>query len=383
VNGVYLDHNATTPMDERVREAMQPWSGRAANASSMHAQGRAAREAVELARSRVAAALDASPDEVVFTSGGTESNNLALKGLVSGATSALAISMVEHAAVRGPAFQLRDAGHPLIELPVDAAGRVDAAALHEVLERSPVLVSIMWANNETGVIQDIPSIVAACRKAGVPLHTDAVQAVGKVPVSFRTSGVQLMSVSAHKLYGPQGVGALVVDRALSLAPLQEGGGQERGLRGGTEPVAAIVGFGMAAAIADEELAARAAHAQALRDRLERGLSQLPQVTILGSEAQRLPNTTQFVVDGIEGEALLHGLDRAGYAVSSGSACASGSKAPSHVLTAMGMAADAARGVVRASVGQGNTDADIDGLLEALQRILQPGAGITGGAVGGW
>ncbi len=378
---VYLDHNATTPMDERVRDAMMPWLSRPANASSVHGFGHAAKEAVMRARQQVARLLGANADEVVFTSGGTESNNLALRGLLSHRQGSVVISAVEHAAVREPAAKL---GRDLVINTVARDGTLNFDELKQHLARAPALVSVMWANNETGVMNDIPLLASLCHEAGVPCHTDAVQAAGKVPVDFRGAGVSMLSLSAHKLYGPQGIGALVIDSQLTLDSVQVGGGQERGLRGGTEPVAAIVGFGVAAELAMEQLQSRAAHTRALRDRLEEGLAGLPRVSLIGEGAPRLPNTTQFTVQDVDGEALLLSLDQAGFAVSSGSACASGSREPSHVLLAMGVDAAHARGAVRVSFGAGNTAEDVDALLATLQSLLRPGSILAGGgAMGGW
>lgn len=381
---VFLDHNATTPLDPAVRDAMAPWLERPANASSVHRFGRAAREAVEHARRQVAALVGAHADEVTFTSGGTEADNLALRGVLARRDGPLVISAVEHAAVLEPARELARGGRELIELSVDAEGRVEQADLAQALARRPALVSVMWANNETGTLQDIAGIALLCAGAGIPLHSDAVQAAGKIPLDFRAAGIQLMSVSAHKLYGPQGIGALVADSALTLAAQTVGGGQQGGLRGGTEPVALIVGFGAAAERARDELGARAAHALGLRTRLERALAALPRVRLLAQDAQRLPNTVQFTVSEVDGEALLLELDRRGYAVSSGSACASGRREPSHVLQAMGIAPAFAQGAVRVSVGRATTDADIDGFVGALSALLEPGAALAGGgALEGW
>lgn len=378
---VYLDHNATTPMDARVRDAMLPWFSRPANASSVHGYGHAAQEAVTRARQQVAQLVGASADEVVFTSGGTESNNLALRGLLRHRKGGVVISAVEHAAVREPTVAL---GRDVFTVGVRHDGTLELDDLKKYLAKAPALASIMWANNETGVVNDIPLVASMCREAGVPLHTDAVQAAGKVVVDFRRSGVSMLTLSAHKLYGPQGVGALVVDRRLTLDAQQVGGGQEGGLRGGTEPVAAIVGFGVAAELATERLQTIAEHMRALRDRLEAGLVGMPRVTVLGQGAPRLPNTVQFMVSEVNGEALLLSLDQAGFAVSSGSACASGRREPSHVLLAMGVDIQLAGGVVRVSFGAGNTEAEVDALLEALHRLLQSGSLLAGGgAMGGW
>ncbi len=371
----FLDFNATTPLDPRVRDAMLPWLGTPANASSVHRFGRNAHDALARARAQVAALVGAEPAAIIFTSGGTEANNLALRGMAETRPGAIVVSAIEHAAVREPAQQLGRA----VELPVSRDGIVDLDALDRALDERPALVSVMWANNETGVVQPIADIAARCRAAGVPFHSDAVQGVGKLPVDLRVVGVPLLSISAHKLYGPQGIGALVVDPALSLATQNTGGGQQGGRRGGTEPVALIVGFGEAAEIAASELAARARHARELRDRLEAGLAALQRVQIVAPDAERLPNTALFTVSGIDGETLLLELDRAGFAVSSGSACASGRREPSHVLAAMGALGAGDHGVVRVSVGATTTLNEVEAFLSALRGVLS----MEAGAVGGW
>ena len=363
----YLDHNATTPLDPRVREAMLPHlGGDAGNPSSAHRAGRAARAAIEHAREQVAALVGAQPRQVVFTSGGTEANNLALFGLAAlEAPGRLALSPVEHPSVLEPARALERAGWTLDWLPVDGDGRVDVAAWQPAAP--PLIVSLMWANNETGTVQPVAEVAVRARAMGALVHSDAVQALGKLPLDLPGSGVQLLSLSAHKINGPQGVGALVVDPAVDLAPQLLGGGQERGLRSGTENRAGIVGFGMAAELAAAELGARAGRNRALVERLAAGLQALPGVDLFAAGAERLPNTLMFALDGIDGETLLMALDREGLAVSSGSACHTGTGAPSHVLAAMGITDAVARGAVRVSFGLGSTPDDVDALLAGLQR----------------
>ena len=372
---VYLDHNATTPLDERVLEAMLPYLGRShGNPSSVHRYGRLTRGAVDRAREQVAALVGAHPSQVIFTGGGTEANNLALKGVLAPGEG-LAVSCVEHASVAAPAEALAARGHPLSLVEVDGEGRFDAASLEAALAAGPKLVSLMLANNEVGTIQALAPLAEQVRGAGAWLHTDAVQACGKMEVDFGASGAQLLSLSGHKLGGPQGVGALVVDKRLEIEPLIHGGGQERGLRGGTENVAALVGFGKAAELAKAELAERNTRMRGLRDRLEAGLDALGGVRVFGRGAERLPNTVMFAAGGeaaaIDGETLLMNLDRLGVAISSGSACSSGSTEPSHVLSAMGVAPELAIGAVRASIGTTSGDRDVDQLLAALQQILGP------------
>ncbi len=376
---VYLDHNATTPLDPRVLEAMLPYlRGHHGNASSVHAYGRVARNAIDQAREQVAALVNAQSSQVVFTGCGTEANNLALKGVAARLVAGrIAVSAVEHASLLGPAHALERQGWIIDAIAVDDQCRVSMASLSEVLEdassevikASPRIVSVMMANNETGVIQDIPAISAQARRVGAIMHTDAVQAAGKIPVDFPASGAHLMSLSAHKLYGPKGVGALIVDKSLELEPLLHGGGHEMGRRGGTENVAGIVGFGAAAELALNELAARSAHLYRLRDLLEAGLRELPGVVIFAERAARLPNTVLIGVPGIDGEALLMNLDRKGIAVSSGSACASGSGEPSHVLLAMGVDPGLARRVIRVSLGQGNTPENVLRFVAVLREQI--------------
>ncbi len=366
---IYLDHNATTPLDERVLEAMLPWlRGSYGNPSSVHAPGRAARAALERAREQVAALAGAHPSQVVFTSGGTEANNAALKGVAGRRPAArIAVSAVEHASVQQPAAALARAGWTVANIPVTAQGEVTAQAAALVLRADTPLVSVMMANNETGTVNDIAAIAAVVRQAGAVLHTDAVQALGKIPVDFSDSGAHLMSVSAHKLYGPKGVGALLVDKAVDLEPLLHGGGQEKGRRGGTENLAGIVGFGKAAELAAAGMEERRLRLDALRQRLEQGLRErVPQAVVFAAGARRLPNTVFLALPGIDGETLLLELDRMGLALSSGAACGSGYSEPSHVLQAMGVTADIARCAVRVSFGAGNTEHDVDTLIAALQ-----------------
>ncbi len=365
LNG-YLDHNATTPVDPRVLEAMQPYfGGQFGNPSSRHRYGRLARSALDTAREQVAALVGAHPGQLLFTSGGTESNHLALRGALQALPPAgLACSAVEHPSLLRAAAMLEGAGGwRLSLLPVDDQGRV--AGLSDGIDEHTRLVSVMLANNETGVIQDLGPVVAAAERVGAMVHTDAVQMVGKERVDFKALGVQLMSLSAHKLYGPKGVGALVRDRAVDLTPVLPGGGQESGLRGGTENLPGIVGFGRAAELALAELDERRGRVRALRDELERGLSDMVGVVVFGADAPRLPNTVMFAVEGIEGETLLMELDRQGLALSSGSACAAGSTDPSYVLSAMGVVPDLARGALRVSLGKDNDVGDVQRLLRVL------------------
>ena len=371
---VYLDWNATTPLDPVVRAAMLPWLGAAeparfGNASSRHEYGRQARAAVDEARARVAAAVGAHATEVIFTSGGSEANNLFLKGAAATMRPALvAVSAIEHPCVREPARQLQRAGWTLREIAVDAQGRIDAADWQAVIDARPRLVSAMLANNETGVLQDIAPMAASARAAGAWFHTDAVQALGKIELDFRALGVHAMTLSAHKLGGPLGAGALVVDKRVELSPLIAGGGQERGLRSGTENVAAIVGFGVACERAVSRREEEAVRLAALRDEVQAALVELG-ASVFSAGASRLPNTVFFAVRDIDGETLVGKLDRAGFAVASGSACSSANPEPSHTLLAMGVAPEVARGAVRISLGRDTGADDVRRFIETFARVV--------------
>jgi len=368
----YLDHNATTPLHPAVLEAMLPHlRERYGNASSRHEYGRATRRAIDVARQQVAAAVGAHPTEIVFTSGGSEANNLFVKGAAARlAAGTILISAIEHPCVRKPAQALERQGWRVREIAVDADCRVASADFRAALGEAPALVSVMLANNETGAVQDIAALAALTAQATrhrAWFHSDAVQALGKLPVNFRSlnlAGVHALSLSAHKLGGPKGAGALVVDKRVDLAPLVDGGGQERGYRSGTENVAAIVGFGLACELAAAELEETSRRWRVLRGELESGLAALG-ATLFAAGAERLPNTAYFSFPGIDGETLVGRLDRAGFAVASGAACSAANPEPSHVLLAMGVAPTLARGAVRVSLGATTTAAEIAGFLEAL------------------
>jgi cysteine desulfurase len=381
---VYLDHNATTPLHPAVLAAMLPWlESRFGNASSRHEYGRAARHAIDEARQRVAAAVNAHPTEVVFTSGGSEANNLFIKGAAASfKPGLLAVSAIEHPCILKPAAQLARNGWQVETVAVDSAGRVDFTAFSGVVVARPKLVSIMSANNETGVVQDVPALATAARSAGGWFHTDAVQVLGKQALDFRAlnaAGVHAMTLSAHKARGPKGAAALVLDKRVELQPLIAGGGHERGLRSGTENVPAIVGFGVAAELAARGVAEFPQRMRVLRGRLESGLAALG-ARIFGAAAERLPNTTYFAVPDIDGETLVGKLDREGFAVASGAACSSANPEPSHVLRAMGVAPEIARGAVRVSLGAGNNEADIDEFINALRLTVGRLQGMTALAV---
>lgn len=373
---VYLDHSATTPLDPSVLEAMTPYMSFAfGNPNSLHLWGREAREAVERARSQVAALVGASPEEIVFTGGGSESDNLAIKGVawrLKGRGRHLITSSVEHHAVLDAFRWLQGQGFEVTYLSVDRYGMVSSEELRRSIRDDTILVSVMFANNEVGTIQPIEELGAICRERGVLFHTDAIQAVGHLPVDVSKLPVDLMTISAHKMYGPKGVGALYVRRGVKLEPLVHGGGQERGLRSGTENVAGIVGFGAAASLAlrrlesgDEE------RVKALRDRLVRGvLSSVPEVELTGHPTRRLPFHASFCVSHVEGEAMILRLDALGIGVSSGSACTSGSLEPSHVLLAMGIEHKTAHGSLRVTLGKDNVEEDVDYFVESLRRVVE-------------
>ena len=380
---VYLDHNATTPLAPGVLAAMLPWlETRFGNASSRHEYGRAARQAIDEARQRVAAAVNAHPTEVVFTSGGSEANNLFLKGAAASLKpGVLAVSAVEHPCVLKPAAQLGKSGWQVETLVVDGAGRVAAEDFSRVIALRPRLISVMSANNETGVIQDVPRLAEAA-KGGGWFHSDAVQALGKLPLDFRAlnaAGVHALTISAHKAGGPKGAAALVLDKRVELQPLIAGGGHERGLRSGTENVPAIVGFGVAAELAAQAVAEVPRRLKGLRERLESGLSAMG-AQIFAGAAERLPNTTYFALPDIDGETLVGKLDREGFAVASGAACSSANPEPSHVLRAMGVAPDVARGAVRVSLGGANSETEIDEFINALRVTVGRLQGLTALAV---
>ena len=377
---VYLDHNATTPLDRTVLAAMLPWlESRFGNASSRHEYGRQARQAIDEARQKIAAAVNAHPTEVVFTSGGSEANNLFLKGAAACVKPGmLAVSAVEHPCVLKPAAQLALQGWEIRHLAVDGSGRVKIEGYAEALLEKPKLLSVMMANNETGVVQDVAALANAARPTGAWFHSDAVQALGKLAIDFRVLnavGVHAMTLSAHKAGGPKGAAALVLYKRVELLPLIAGGGHERGLRSGTENVPAIVGFGVAAELAATRAAELPARMRAMQVKLESGLAGLG-ARIFATDVTRLPNTSYFAFPNIDGETLVGKLDREGFAVASGAACSSANPEPSHVLRAMGVTADIARGAVRVSLGNSNTEAEIEQFINALQVTVGRLQGMT-------
>jgi cysteine desulfurase len=370
----YLDHNATSPLRPEVRASLHAsLDAPVANASSIHAEGRYARALLEASRANVATLVGATPREVVFTSGGSEAIAAAIRGVADRAVPEkrrIVVSSIEHSAVLDNARALRAFGFEVVEVSCESTGRIDAGAFAAQLDDHTALACLQAANNETGVLQPVAEAGAACRAAGVPFLIDAVQAAGKIPIDRDGWNADLLALSAHKLAGPQGAGALIVRDGLVMAPLIAGGAQERRRRGGTEAVASLSSFGAACATAVRDREQEAERLLALRARLESGLRAIaPDVRIHGESVPRLPNTVNVAFPGVSGETLVIALDLAGFAVSTGSACASGAVTPSHVIRAMGFGDDEARGAVRFSLGWDTTDDTIDQLLAALPRLL--------------
>jgi len=371
---VYLDHNATTPLNPVVAEAMMPYlSAIYGNPSSLHRFGRVTRDAIEQARTQVAQLVGGEARQIIFTSGGTEANNLAIKGVLDKqSVSSFAVSAIEHKSMLEPARTLQRSGWKMDVIGVNQSGEVEVDALERCMNKDTKFVSVMAANNETGVVQDVQLLCQRAKAANAEriFHTDACQLAGKLPLSFSGSGVDLMSLSSHKLYGPQGAGALVVKQNIDISAQLHGGGQERQKRSGTENIAALVGFGAAAELAAEKMQQRKLAAEILQKALIEQLTALSGVEIFSLAAPRIPNTVQFSVSGIAGETLLMLLDKKGFAVSSGSACDSTQAAPGHVLLAMGVPAEAARGAVRVSFGEQNTIDNVSHFIETLNDIRQ-------------
>jgi len=373
VQHFYFDHNATTPVAPEVLETMVSCLGQVyGNASSIHYFGQAAKQKLEAARRQVAALIHASPTEVVFTSGGTEADNLAVLGTVrpAGRPSHLIISAIEHPAVLAAAAQLEREGVSVTRLPVSADGTVDPEDVRRALRPETVLVSIMHANNELGMVQPIAEISRIAHEAGVLVHSDGVQALGKIAVDVNALGVDLYSMSGHKLYAPKGVGALYVRKGTKLAPVAFGGHHERDRRPGTENVPCIVALGAACELAGRRIAEESERLASLRDRLESSvLGRIPGTGVNGGLANRTPNTTNIYFDSVDGEAMVIALDLRGFAVSTGSACSSGAITPSHVLTALGLSADRARSSLRFSLGRSTTVEQVDALVDALESSV--------------
>lgn len=370
---VYLDHSATTPVRPEVVEAMLPYfTERFANPSSLYAPSREVRRVVDRARETVAAALGCAPGEIIFTSGGSESDNLALKGVAFASRERgrhIITTPIEHHAVLHTAEYLARFGFAVTYLPVDRDGLVDLGELARALTPGTVLVSAIWANNEIGTLQPVAEMAALLRERGIPFHTDAVQAPGNLPIDVGALGVDLLSLSAHKFYGPKGLGVLYVRKGTPFLPQQQGGGQELGRRAGTENTAGIVGLAAALDLATRDLGTTSNRLARLRDRLIDGVLRIEGTRLTGHPTQRLPGHASFVFDGVDGEALLLNLDREGICASGGSACASGALEPSHVLRAIGVPERAIHGALRLTPGASTTDAEIDRVLDVVPRLV--------------
>lgn len=367
-----MDHAASTPIADSVLEEMMPYlRENYGNPSSIHRFGRIATKALDSARKRIAELINASPNEILFTSGGTESNNTALFGMMNqnkGKT--LLTTSIEHDAILEPCKKLEQLGHNVVYLPVDSDGMISVENLESLLSDQVGLVSVMFANNEVGTIQPIKEIVQLCKKHSIPFHTDAVQAVGKIPVDVHDLGVDLMSISSHKINGPKGIGALYIRHGVKLDPFLLGGGQENGMRSGTESVANIVGFGKACQIAKENLQSNNHTLQNLRNHLvERISKELSHITMNGHKTMRLPNNAHFTFLGVNGEDLIIKLDEHGIAASTGSACSVKTQKASHVLMAMGFSHEQITGSLRLTVGTTNTISEIDQTVDVLKKVV--------------
>lgn len=369
---IYLDHAATTPLSRHALEAMMPYlTNEFGNPSSVYRPGRKARAALDEARESIAAVFHAHPDEIYFTSGGTESDNWVIHSAARFAENrkSIVVSAVEHHAVLHPAEAMRQNGCGLSVLGVDSLCRVSPSELKNTVNEETALVSIMAANNEVGTVMPVAELAEAAHEAGAVFHTDAVQAAGHIPLDVERLGVDMMSFSAHKFCGPKGVGGLYLRRGVQAGPGQLGGGQERGLRSGTENVAGAVGMAAALEEACGLMIKNASRISALRDRLIRGILAIPGSALTGDPGNRLPGSASFLFDGVSGEALVLLLDQSGICASSGSACSAGALEPSHVLLAMGYSEDAAGGSLRLTLGTENTEAEIDSVLEVLPGII--------------
>lgn len=369
---IYLDHAASTPIAGSVLEEMMPYlRENYGNPSSIHRFGRIATKALDSARKRIAELINANPNEILFTSGGTESNNTALFGIMNqnkGKT--LFTTSIEHDAILEPCKKLEQLGHNVVYLPVDSDGMISVENLESLLSDQVGLVSVMFANNEVGTIQPIKEIAQLCKKYSIPFHTDAVQAVGKIPIDVHDLGVDLMSISSHKINGPKGIGALYIRHGVTLDPFLLGGGQENGMRSGTESVANIVGFGKACQIAKENLQSNNLTLQNLRNHLvERVSKELSHTTMNGHKTKRLPNNAHFTFLGVNGEDLIIKLDEHGIAASTGSACSVKTQKASHVLMAMGFSHEQITGSLRLTVGTTNTISEIDQTVGVLKKVV--------------
>ncbi|MFO7952610.1 MAG: cysteine desulfurase NifS [Bacillota bacterium] len=370
---VYMDHGATTPLREEALEAMMPFlKEQYGNPSSLHAPGRSVRNAVEEAREKTARALGAEPEEIYFTSGGTEANNIALRGAAKKHSGGghIITSGIEHHAVLDVCKDLEQEGYEVTFLPVDRYGRIEPGAVKEAIKENTFMISIMAANNEIGTTQPIQKIGELAKEKGVLFHTDAVQVVGQLPVNLGELNADFLTLSAHKFNGPKGIGALYMRKGTKIDPLYHGGGQERKLRPGTENVPGIIGLGRALELSTEEIPDKKKHLGSLRDRLINGLLDIGDVILNGHPVERLPGNVNVSFHYIEGESVLLSLDMEGIAASSGSACSSGSLEPSHVLSAIGLDQSVAHGSIRFSLGRGNTEEDIDMVLEKAPPIVE-------------
>lgn len=372
---IYMDYNATTPLEEKVFNEMVPYlKEEFGNPSSIYKKAQIAKKAIENAREKVAKLLDCSPDEVFFTSGGTESDNWAIKGVAFALREKgnhIITSQIEHHAVLNTCKFLEKIGFKITYAPCDKYGIVDVDFIRKAINDKTILITIMYANNEIGTIQPVEEIAKLAREKNIYFHTDAVQVVGKLPVSVKKIGVDLLSLSAHKFYGPKGVGALYIKKGTKILPFINGGHQEKGKRGGTENVAGIVGLGKAAEIAMQEMENEMVYVKKLRDKLENGIKEkIPEIVINGHPEKRLYNTLNLCVKYVEGESILLNLDFEGICASSGSACTSGSLEPSHVLLAIGLSPEIAHGSLRFSLGKYNKEEDVDKVIDVLPKIVE-------------
>ncbi|MBP2634048.1 MAG: Cysteine desulfurase [Firmicutes bacterium] len=371
---IYFDHAATTPTDKTIaNEMLEYMTTKFGNPSSVHSFGREVRKEVSEARENIATLLNATANEIFFTSGGSESDNFALKGIAfanKNKGNHIITTQIEHHAILHTCQWLEKQGFEITYLPVDEDGMISLDELKAAITDKTILISVMFANNEVGTIEPIKEIGAIAKEHGIYFHTDAVQAVGSVEIDVQDMNIDLLSLSGHKFYGPKGIGVIYIRRGVKIQPIQLGGAQERNMRAGTENVPAIVGLGMAAAIAKRDFVENNAHLVALRDKLIKGIQeQIPDIKLNGHPTKRLPGNVNFSFRYIEGESLLLSLDMKGIAASSGSACTSGSLDPSHVLLAMGLIHEIAHGSLRISLGRDNTEEDIDYTLEVLPQII--------------
>jgi len=370
---IYLDNAASTKIHEDVLESMLPYlKEQYGNPSSIHRYGRLPRKAIEKARKQIASLINAEPSEILITSGGTESNNTALRGItMKNPQCQIITSLIEHDAILEPCKKLSQSGFDIDYLPVDSFGMVDPLELKNHISEKTCLVSIMFGNNEVGSVQHISEISKICNEKKIPFHTDAVQAVGKIPIDVKALNVDLLSISSHKIYGPKGVGALYIKNGISITPFILGGGQENGLRSGTENVANIVGFGKACEIAKTNLDENMSHMKKLRDQMiKKILDEIPEVTLNGHSEFRLPNNVHFTFLGVNGEDLIIKLDEFGIAASTGSACSVNTQKASHVLEAMGFSLEQITGSLRLTIGIFNNEKEIDQTVEILKKIVR-------------